>query len=57
MAARLKHRTAPQSLGNLTPPAYVARNASVPQQAGALRLPEGFAPRPVATPDPTGPND
>ena len=32
--------------GNLTPIAYTARNASVPQQAGALRLPEGFAPRP-----------
>ena len=43
--------------GNLTPIAYTARNASVPQQAGALRLPEGFAPRPVATPDLTGPND
>ncbi len=45
------------ALGNLTPIAYAARNASVPQQAGALRLPEGFAPRPVATPDLTGPND
>jgi putative transposase len=45
------------ALGNLTPLAYAARNASVPQQAGALRLPEGFAPRPVATPDLTGPND
>ena len=45
------------ALGNLTPIAYAARNASVPQQAGALRLPEGFAPRPAATPDLTGPND
>ena len=41
----------------VTPIAYAARNASVPQQAGALRLPEGFAPRPVATPDLTGPSD
>ena len=31
------------ALGNLTPIAYAARNASGPQQAGALRLPEGFA--------------
>ena len=45
------------ALGNLTPLAYAARNASVPQQPGALRSPEGFAPRPVATPDPLGPND
>ena len=45
------------ALGNLTPIAYAARNASVPQQAEALRSTGGFAPRPVATPDPTGPND
>jgi putative transposase len=45
------------ALGNLTPIAYAARNASVPQQAEALRSPEGFAPRPVATPDLIGPND
>jgi len=45
------------ALGNLTPIAYAARNTSVPQQAEALRSPEGFAPRPVATPDQTGPND
>lgn len=45
------------ALGNLTPIAYAARNAFFPQRAGALRLPEGFAPRPVATPDLTGPND
>jgi putative transposase len=38
------------ALGNLTPLAYAAPNASAPQQAGALRLPEGFASRPVATP-------
>lgn len=44
------------ALGNLTPIAYAARNASVPQQAGALRSTTGFAPRPVATPDLTGPN-
>ena len=45
------------ALGNLTPIAYAARNASVPQQAEALRLPKGFAPRPVATSDLIGPND
>jgi putative transposase len=44
------------SLGNLTPIAYAARNASVPQQAEALRSPGGFAPRPVASPDLIGPN-
>lgn len=45
------------ALGNLTPAAYAARNASVPQQAEALRSIEGFAPRPVATSDLLGPND
>jgi putative transposase len=45
------------TLGNLTPAAYAARLASVPQQAGALRSTGGFAPRPVATPDLIGPND
>ena len=45
------------ALGNLTPIAYAARNASVPQQAGALRSTRGFAPRPVATPDLNGPSD
>ena len=45
------------ALGNLTPIAYAARTASGPQQPGALRSTEGFAPRPVATPDLTGPND
>jgi putative transposase len=45
------------SLGNLTPIAYAARIASVPQQAEALRSIEGFAPRPVASPDLSGPND
>ena len=45
------------ALGNLTPIAYAARNASVPQQAEALRLPKGLAPRPVATSDLIGPND
>jgi putative transposase len=45
------------ALGNLTPLAYAARNASVPQQAEALRSTRGYAPRPVATPDLTGPND
>ena len=44
------------ALGNLTPIAYAARTASVPQQAEALRSTAGFAPRPVATPDLTGPN-
>ena len=45
------------ALGNLTPIAYAALNASVPQQAGALRSKQGFAPRPVAKPDLFGPND
>ena len=45
------------ALGNLTPIAYAALTASVPQQAEALRSTEGFAPRPVATPDLIGPND
>lgn len=30
--------------GNLTPIAYAARNASVPQQAGALRFPKASRP-------------
>ena len=45
------------ALGNLTPIAYAARNASVPQQPGALRSTTGFAPQAVATPDLMGPND
>jgi len=45
------------ALGNLTPIAYAARNASVPQQPGALRSTTGFAPQAVATPRLTGPND
>jgi putative transposase len=45
------------ALGNLTPIAYAARNATVPQQPGALRSTTGFAPQPVATPGLTGPND
>lgn len=45
------------ALGNLTPLAYATRNASVPQQAGALRYVAASAPRPVATPGPIGPND
>jgi putative transposase len=44
------------SLGNLTPIAYAARIASIPQQAEALRAIEGFARRPVASPDLIGPN-
>jgi putative transposase len=44
------------ALGNLTPIAYAARIASDPQQAEALRSLEGFAPRPVASPDLIGPN-
>lgn len=45
------------ALGNLTPIAYAARNASGPQQPGALRSTTGFAPQAVATPDLMGPND
>lgn len=45
------------SLGNLTPLDYAARNAPAPQQPGALRSTTGFAPRAVATPGLTGPND
>ena len=50
-------RVASSALGNLTPVAYAARNASVPQQPGALRSTTGFAPQAVATPGLTGPND
>jgi putative transposase len=45
------------ALGNLTPIAYAARNASGPQQPGALRSTTGFAPQAVATPGLMGPND
>ena len=46
------------ALGNLTPVAYAARNASVPQQAwGAALNRRASRPRPVATPGQTGPND
>ena len=45
------------SLGNLTPVAYATRNASVPQQPGALRSTTGFSPQAVATPGLRGPND
>jgi len=37
------------ALGNLMPTAYMARIASLSQQAEALRSSEGFATRPVAT--------
>jgi putative transposase len=37
------------ALGNLTPAAYAARIPSLPQQAGALRSTEGFAPRPSSS--------
>jgi hypothetical protein len=37
--------------------AMSARNASGPQQPGALRSITGFAPQAIATPDPIGPND
>jgi putative transposase len=45
------------ALGDLAPAAYAARIASLPQQAGALRPPGCFAPRPVATPELIGPNN
>jgi putative transposase len=45
------------ALGNLAPCAYAASSAPYPQQAGALRYVGASAPRPVATPGPTGPND
>jgi putative transposase len=45
------------ALGNLAPCVYAASSARDPQQAGALRYVGASAPRPVATPGPTGPND
>jgi putative transposase len=45
------------ALGNLAPCAYAASSAPYPQQAGALRYVGASAPRPVATPGPTGSND
>jgi putative transposase len=45
------------ALGNLAPCVYAASGARHPQQAGALRYVGASAPRPVAKPGPTGPND
>src|SRR6266480_5407475 len=44
-------------LGNLPPAAYAKLNAPRTQRAGALELPGGSAPRPVASPSHTGSND
>lgn len=44
-------------VGNLAPCVYAASSARDPQQAGALRYVGASAPRPVAIPGPTGPND
>src|SRR6202165_677391 len=43
-------------LGNLPPAAYAKLNAPRTQRAGALELPGGSAPRPVASSSHTGPN-
>ncbi len=57
MRANFVEVSAPGFDDDLCPLAYAARNASVPQQPGALRLTTGFAPQAVATQDLTGPND
>src|SRR5438034_2454319 len=44
-------------LGNLPPAAYAKLNAPRTQRAGALELPGGSAPRPVASPSHTRSND
>src|SRR5438093_7006263 len=44
-------------LGNLPPAIYAKLNALRMQRAGALELPGGSAPRPVASPSQTGSND
>jgi len=45
------------ALGNVSPAAYVNVNASGVQRAGALELPWGSAPLPVAPPSPSGSNE
>ena len=45
------------ALGNLISLAYAARNASGPQQVGALRSTRGLAPQRVSILDMIGPND
>jgi putative transposase len=45
------------ALGYMVPSLYATSSACDPQQAGALRYVGASAPRPVATPDPNGPND
>jgi putative transposase len=45
------------ALGNMAPSLYATSSACVRQQAGALRYVGASAPRPVATPDPNGPNE
>src|SRR5437867_9462892 len=44
-------------LGNLSPAAYAKLSAPRMQRAGALELPGGSAPRPVASPSHTGSNE
>jgi putative transposase len=44
-------------LGNLPPAAYAKLNAPRMQRVGALELPGGSAPRPVASPSHTGSNE
>jgi putative transposase len=45
------------ALGNVPPADYASVNASGVQRAGALELPWGSAPRPVAPPSPSGSNE
>jgi putative transposase len=45
------------ALGNVPPADYANVNASGVQRAGALELPWGSAPRPVAPPSPSGSNE
>jgi putative transposase len=44
------------AIGNLTPAAFAAASVLAMQRGETLRYPRGFAPRPVASPTPTGSN-
>jgi putative transposase len=44
------------AIGNLTPAAFAAESVLAMQRGETLRYPRGFAPRPVASPTPTGSN-
>ncbi len=44
------------AIGNLTPAAFAAESVLAMQRGETLRYPRGFAPRPIASPTPTGSN-